>query len=72
MPDGTLRRDAAGVHAEDTQREDPIVVRLTIDVADPLAGSVRVEGGARELAFTGWLGLVETLSFVCSQARKAP
>jgi hypothetical protein len=72
MPDGSWRRDAAGVHAEDPQREDPIVVRLTIEVADPLAGSVRVEGGSHELAFTGWLGLVETLNVVCSRARKAP
>lgn len=46
-------------------------MRLTIEGGDPLAGSVSTEDGATELAFTGWLGLVETLCLVRQQAEEA-
>ncbi len=54
---------------EDTGSAAALVVRLTIEEGEPFAGSVSTEDGAHELAFSGWLGLVETLTLLRRRAR---
>jgi hypothetical protein len=82
MPAARPWRDAAVVHVDRASSEPvasaggsgqagTLVVRLVIEDAEPLAGSVRTEDGAHELAFSGWLGLVETLSLLRLRARDA-
>ena len=39
-----------------------LVVQLTIEPGEPLAGSATVEGTDRHFVFSGWLGLVELLT----------
>jgi hypothetical protein len=40
---------------------DPVLIRVWIDRADPLAGTAAVEG-AEPLPFQGWLELLRVLS----------
>jgi hypothetical protein len=48
-----------------------LVLRLSIEDGEPLAGSVSADDGTCELAFSGWLGLVETLSLMRRRAKTA-
>ena len=48
----------------DAEPVAPLVVRLTIEDGEPIAGSASTDDGAHELAFSGWLGLVETLTLL--------
>ncbi len=65
-----LPRARAVTGVEDTKPAAPLVLRLTIEDCEPLAGSLSTEDGVHELAFTGWLGLVETLTLLRRRARR--
>jgi hypothetical protein len=56
----------------DTERASALVVRLTIEGGEPFAGSMSTDNGDHELAFSGWLGLVETLSLLRRRAESGP
>lgn len=54
-----------------TEHVDPVptlVVRVSIEDGEPLLGSVSADDGLHELAFSGWLGLIETLSLLRRRA----
>lgn len=71
---GDRRRKGIGASAvtgsEDTGAAAALVVRLTIEDGEPFAGSVSTEDGTYELAFSGWLGLVETLTLLRRRTRR--
>lgn len=51
--------------------ERTLLLRLALEPDNKVAGSVRTEGDRRELAFSGWIGLIEVLETLC-QGHDAP
>jgi len=45
-----------------------LVLRLTLEPGEPLAGSLADSTGEGALAFSGWLGLLEALEVLRSRA----
>ncbi|MHB1889894.1 MAG: hypothetical protein ACYCUF_03305 [Acidimicrobiales bacterium] len=45
-----------------------LVLQVTIEPGEPLAGSVRGGPAGQDLAFTGWIGLAEALDVVRRRA----
>jgi hypothetical protein len=47
-----------------------VLVRLTLEPGEALAGSAGIGNGGQEIAFSGWLGLLEVLDVL--RRRAAP
>lgn len=62
------RRSTAVTGIQATDGATALVVRLTIEGGEPFAGSMSIDDGGHELAFSGWLGFVETLSLLRRRA----
>lgn len=62
------RRSTAVTGIQATGRATALVVRVTIEGGEPFAGSMSIDEGVHELAFSGWLGFVETLSLLRRRA----
>lgn len=45
-----------------------VLVHLTLEPGDALAGSASTGNGAQEIAFSGWLGLLEVLDVLRRRA----
>ncbi len=49
-----------------------LLILMSIEPGEPIAGSMAVDGVEREMAFSGWLGLVEVLTVLRRRSQSTP
>ncbi len=59
----------AGRHRREARVSgEELVLRLTLEPGEPVAASITTDADRREMAFSGWLGLIEVLDMLRRRA----